>query len=196
MPHIHTEPNQHDVTVSAWIFRDHGNHVEVFVHMHRKMQKYMEVGGHMELDETPWQAIAHELAEETGYSLDELELYQPSYMPTDLTNVIVHPVPTLVLTYQPVPGHYHTDMSYVFYAKSEPLDVPNSGESQDLRWMTFQELSDGVLQGTVLSDVGESYPVLKKAIESDGYKRVATKQFSLSKPPLNEEVIEKLAKHG
>jgi len=196
MPHIHTEPNQHDVTVSAWIFRDHGNHVEVFVHMHRKMQKYMEVGGHMELDETPWQAIAHELVEETGYSLDELELYQPSYMPTDLTNVIVHPVPTLVLTYQPVPGHYHTDMSYVFYAKSEPLDVPNSGESQDLRWMTFQELSDGVLQGTVLSDVGELYPVLKKAIESDGYKRVATKQFSLSKPPLNEEVIEKLAKHG
>jgi len=195
MPHIHTEPNQHDVTVSAWIFRDKGHDVEVFVHMHRKIKKYMEVGGHMELDETPWQTIAHELAEETGYSLGELEIYQPSYMPINLRNVMVHPVPTLVVTYQPVPGHYHTDMSYAFHTSSEPLNKSGVGESQDLRWMSLQELSDGVVESTVLSDVGEIYPALKNAIESVGYKRIETNRFSLSKPPLNVEAIEKVINH-
>jgi hypothetical protein len=61
--------------------------------------------------------------------------------------------------------------------------------------MTLKELSEGVAAGTVLSDVGEIYPALKRAIESEGYKRVATSKFSLSKPPLNEEAIEKVIRH-
>ncbi len=32
----------------------------------------MQVGGHIELDETPWQAVEHELREESGYTLAEL----------------------------------------------------------------------------------------------------------------------------
>ncbi len=194
MAHIHTEQNQHDVTVSAWIFRDNGSELEVFVHLHRKIKKYMEVGGHMELDETPWQTIARELMEEAGYSLNNLEIYQPSYMPTALTKVLVHPSPTLVVTYQPVPGHYHTDMAYAFHEISEPGSKPRESESQELSWMTLAELNEGVLQRTVLSDVGDIYLVLKDAIGSEGYKRIATTEFSLDKPPLNEEAIEKAVK--
>lgn len=191
--HIHTEPNQHDVTVSAWLFRGEAEQ-EVFVHMHRKMQKYMEIGGHMELDETPWQTIAREMAEEAGYELSNLELYQPDYMPLTLSRTVVHPVPSLMVTYQPVPGHYHTDITYVFHEISEASNVPQKGESQDLRWMTFSELERGMREGSVLSDVAEIYGALQNIIVSKGYKRVSTALFSLDKPPYNDEVEEKVIK--
>lgn len=191
MPHIHTKPNQHDVTVSAWLFRGKEQE-EVFLHMHRKMRKYTEIGGHMELDETPWQTIAHELEEESGYSLSNLELYQPSYIQPVLSDAVtVHPVPTYVVTYQPVQGHYHTDLIYVFHEISGPSGEPGEGESKDLRWMSFEELEKGAKSGMVLADVAEIYPALRDAIRSPGYKRVSTDIFSHGKPPLSDAVIEK-----
>lgn len=190
MPHIHTEPNQHDVTVSAWLFRGEEQE-EAFVHMHRKIRKYAEVGGHMELDETPWQTIAHELKEESGYSLENLEIYQPSYIRPVLSEAVtVHPVPTYVVTYQPVEGHYHTDLIYVFHEISRPSGEPSEGESKDLRWMSLGELEAGVRNGTVLDDVAEIYPVLRDAVQSPGYARVSTTIFSHGKPPLNDAVTE------
>jgi len=190
MPHIHTEPNQHDVTVSAWLFRG-DEQQEVFVHMHRKIRKYMQIGGHIELDETPWQAIAHEIAEEAGYKLNNLEIYQPDYMPVELSDVVVHPVPSLVVTYQPVPGHYHTDFAYVFHEISKPSGAPDANESNDFRWMTFDELLSGKEAGEVLSDVAETYVKLRGIIGSNGYKQLPASLFSLAKPPLNEEAMEK-----
>ena len=194
MPHIHTEPNQHDVTVSAWLFRGEKEQ-EVFVHMHRKMHKYTEVGGHMELDETPWQTIAHELEEESGYGLDDLEIYQPDYVRPVISHAVtVHPVPTYVVTYQPVKDHYHTDFIYVFHEISGPSSVPGDGESNDLRWMSLKDLEQGVRDGTVLDDVAEIYPVLRDAIRSPGYIRVSTSLFSHGKPPLNDGATERLVK--
>lgn len=191
MPHIHTEQNQHDVTVSAWLFRAEKEQ-EVFVHMHRKIQKYMEIGGHMELDETPWQTIVREMKEEAGYELSNLEIYQPDYMPVVLKSNVVHPVPALLLTYQPMPGHYHTDITYAFHEISGASTVPRDGESNDLRWMTFAQLEQGIKEGTVLSDVAEIYTAMRTVISSKGYRRVPTSLFSLDKPPYNEEIIEKL----
>lgn len=191
MPHIHTGPNQHDITVSAWLFRGEKEQ-EVFVHMHRKIQKYMEIGGHMELDETPWQTIAHEMIEEAGYELGNLEIYQPDYMPIVLSNVVVHPVPSLLVTYQPVPGHYHTDIIYVFHELSDASKNPEDGESSDLRWMTFDELEQGMKEGTVLSDVAEIYRALRDVIASKSYKQLPATLFSLVKPPYNEEIVEKI----
>jgi 8-oxo-dGTP pyrophosphatase MutT (NUDIX family) len=190
MPHIHTEPNQHDVTVSAWLFRGEKEQ-EVFVHMHRKIQKYMEIGGHMELDETPWQTIVREMEEEAGYKLGDLEIYQPDYMPVVLKSNVVHPVPALLLTYQPIPGHYHSDIIYVFHEISGASALPHDGESSDLRWMTFDELEQGKKEGTVLSDVEEIYAALRKVIASNSYKRMSISLFSLDKPPYNDEIIEK-----
>src|SRR3954465_16018556 len=77
MPHIHTEPGQHDHTVSAYIFRTDFSEPKVMLHLHKKHGTYMQFGGHIELNENPWQAITHELREEAGYELDELFILQP-----------------------------------------------------------------------------------------------------------------------
>ncbi len=191
MPHIHTEPNHHDMTVSAWIFREVAGERKVFVHMHRKIQKYMEVGGHMELDETPWQTVAHELEEESGYALDELEMYQPEYMPQTLKGWTVHPVPVFLNTYQPVPGHYHTDICYAFYAANSPKRKPAEEESQDVRWFTLDELENEAKQGVALLDIVNAYRAIASIVDKPYFHLVPTGIFSLGKPELNKDALEK-----
>ena len=192
MPHIHTEPGQHDVTVSAWIFRHDKDGLKVFVHMHRKIQKYMQVGGHIELDETPWQSIAHELEEESGYLLSELSIYQPNYMPSLLRDRIVHPVPVFINTYQPVRDHYHTDISYAFEAKKLPTRKPSEHESQDTRWFTLDELEENAHGGDVLPDIVEAYKEIAEIIEKQEFHEVETSEFSLEEPSVNEVALEKV----
>lgn len=191
MPHIHTKPGQHDVTVSAWILKKVDDETKVFVHMHRKMKKYIEIGGHMELDETPWQTMAHELEEESGYTLDELDIYQPSYAPMELPFFEVHPVPSLLVTYQPSPDHFHSDICYVFSAKQEPCKKPAENESSDVKWFSIKELEDGVAEGVVVEDIVATYKLFINMSKSKGIKLVSANKFSLDRPLVSQSAIEK-----
>jgi len=49
MSHIHTQPGQHDMTVSAFIVRQVDGEWKCLVHLHKKAGKLMQVGGHVEL---------------------------------------------------------------------------------------------------------------------------------------------------
>lgn len=136
MGHIHTKAGQVDQTVSAYVLRRDGDDVYVLLHMHRKLKKLLPVGGHIELHETPWSAIAHELKEESGYSLDEVAILQPSTRIADLQRVVLHPQPFVVQTHEVTEGHFHTDMGYIFEAEAYPRGEIGEGESQDIRWLT------------------------------------------------------------
>ena len=63
MAHIHDQPNQHDLTACAFIIRQVDGEWRCLVHMHKKLGKLLQIGGHVELHETPWQSVAHELRE-------------------------------------------------------------------------------------------------------------------------------------
>lgn len=142
MAHIHTQPGQHDHTASAYIIRTDFDEPKLMLHLHRKINKYLQFGGHIELDETPWHAIAHELEEESGYSLDDLQLLQPSRRITSLGDAVVHPVPVSHSTHPFGNGidHYHTDLAYAFIADRAPAIQPKEGESKIIKLVTRQEL--------------------------------------------------------
>lgn len=180
MPHIHTEPGQHDMTVGAYIIRrrDDGEWL-CLVHMHRKIDMLMQVGGHIELDQTPWQAIAAELRDETGYDLDELTLLQWSPAPK-ISRAIVHPQPFIMNTHKAGEGHYHSDSCYAFVAKDEPARGSAEGESDDLRWLTLEELQTAAADGEALQDVLEIYTYLLNSRLN--MLVVSTADFSLEKP--------------
>ncbi len=158
MPHIHTKPGQHDMTVSGYIIRkDENGEWLCLIHMHRKLGVFMQIGGHIELDETPWHAIAHELAEESGYCLSELQILQPFATLPKLPVAIAHPLPLIMNTHRIMQGHYHSDQCYVFVAEAEPEHYPAHGESQELEWLTLSSLDDWVMNGVVLEDVAVMY---------------------------------------
>lgn len=144
MPHIHTEPGQVDVIVNAYIFRRTSEGAKVLLHRHLKLDILLPCGGHIELNETPWGAIAHELAEEMGYTLAELDVLQPKLRVRKMEGAVIHPQPVLMNTHRvPTPvEHYHTEVGYLFVAHEEPQRTPDEGESQDLTWFTRDEILD------------------------------------------------------
>lgn len=145
MGHIHDKSGQVDQTVTAYIVRRDGDDVYVMLHKHKKLSKLLPVGGHIELNETPWGAMAHELTEESGYSLSELDVLQPPLRIKSLEGVVLHPHPVVVQTHAITSEHFHTDMSYLFVAEAHPRGKRAAGESDDIRWLTrdgIERLSD------------------------------------------------------
>jgi 8-oxo-dGTP pyrophosphatase MutT (NUDIX family) len=149
MAHIHTEPNQHDFTASAFIVRDDMDEPRVLLHMHRKLGRLLQPGGHIELHEHPWDSIAHELQEETGYMLADVEVLQPELRITATEGIVLHPQPLFVNTHAfPEQEHFHTDLAYLLLAHDKPKQPPDEDESQDLRWLSraaIEALSDELI---------------------------------------------------
>jgi 8-oxo-dGTP diphosphatase len=141
MPHLHTQPDGHDLTASAFVFRERGPDVEVLVHLHRKLGVLLQPGGHVEPTENPWQALEHELREETGYALDQLRVLQPLRPVEDLAHDNPHPLPAFVNTHEIGTGHFHTDLVFALLADEAPRHPLAAGESPDLRWLTADALA-------------------------------------------------------
>ena len=141
MPHIHNNPGEHDATASAFIVRTDLGQPAIMLHRHKKLGKLLQFGGHVELDENPLQAIAHELLEESGYTLDQLLLLQPKQRIMHLTGSTLHPTPACFSTHN-FPGldHYHTDTSFAFVAQEPPKHAVGTGESKDIMTYTASQL--------------------------------------------------------
>jgi 8-oxo-dGTP pyrophosphatase MutT (NUDIX family) len=112
--------NDHHVTASAFVVSTRG----VILHRHRRLEIWVQPGGHVDDGETPEAASARETKEETGLDAHHLN-------PVNLFHVDVHPGPR---------GHTHYDLRYVLV--SPPVDPqPPEGESPDVFWFDFDEAS-------------------------------------------------------
>jgi len=151
MSHIHTEPGHHDATVSAFIFRTDNKEPKVVLHLHKKIKSYMQFGGHIELHENPWQAVTHEIVEESGYSLEQLSLLQPVKRIKKLSGTKLHPYPVVLNTHT-FPGidHFHSDITFAFITNVEPREVIGEEESKEVSLFTKSEIlelpSDKILE--------------------------------------------------
>jgi len=142
MSHIHTAPGQHDHTASGYIFRTDFSEPKIMLHLHKKIGKYLQFGGHIELHETPWQAISHELEEESGYLINDLSILQPHHRIASLGDAVIHPQ-ALSHSTHPFGGtldHFHTDIAYAFVTDKPPHQKPGEGESTAIILLTKSEL--------------------------------------------------------
>lgn len=141
MPHIHTEPGQHDLTVSAYIVRMDLPEPAIILHKHRKLNKWLQFGGHVEPHENPWQAVQREIREESGYELSQLKLLQPNFKRPELHGAISHPWPVSINTHKFGDlDHYHTDIAYALTTAEDPTGTVTNDESQAFRTFTHTEL--------------------------------------------------------
>jgi len=141
MAHIHTNPGDHDPTASAYIVKLDSLEPKLLLHVHKKIGKLLQPGGHIEVNENPWKAVLHEIEDETGYTKEQLVLFQPKDRIKTLTGALLHPHDVCVNTH-PFPGleHQHTDTAYAFGVYEEPLRTPQDGESRQLGWFTLEQL--------------------------------------------------------
>lgn len=144
MPHIHTDPGQYDHTASAFLFRTDLTEPKVMLHLHKKYGCFMQFGGHIELNESPWQAISHELREESGYDVAQVSVLQPPVRIRKFSSpahTTLHPQPVSHATHAVGTDHFHTDSVYALTTTEEPQQAPESGESTHIQLFTRSELT-------------------------------------------------------
>lgn len=100
----------------------------------------MQFGGHVELNENPWQTFLHELVEETGYQASQLTLLQPHERMQVHHGAELHPQPVCINTHEVIPGHNHIDICYAFIANQAPAGLPGEGEATEFKLFSKPEL--------------------------------------------------------
>lgn len=141
MAHIHTEPGQYDHTASAFIINPKNN--TLLLHQHKILGIWIQPGGHIELNETPWETLTHELQEETGFDISLLEVLQKGFVVEGLVENVL-PLPLVYRTHEfpnAVP-HSHIDSAYGFIAEVEPTLPLGEDESDILEWFTYEQLAE------------------------------------------------------
>jgi 8-oxo-dGTP pyrophosphatase MutT (NUDIX family) len=154
----------------------------VLLPLHRKLGIRLPPGGHVELNEHPWQAVARELQEESGYHLSQLEVLQFRDAPTFSYNTL-HPMPLLIQSHgTPVPNgtHQHTDMDYAFVTSEDPRD-PIADDESPLEWFTAAQVT-AIPEGDIPGDM--RMMALELLENRDRYVRRDPLAYSLDIAPL------------
>jgi len=115
------------VTGSAWIVDEAGERV-LLTH-HRKLNAWLQLGGHADGDPDVMAVAIKEAREESG-----LTDFEP--LGEGIFDVDIHLIPER----KGVPEHFHYDVRYVLRATGN-TDYVVSEESHDLRWVPLDEVA-------------------------------------------------------
>jgi 8-oxo-dGTP pyrophosphatase MutT (NUDIX family) len=114
------------LTASAWVVNLAKSHV-LLTH-HRKFNRWLQLGGHVdEGDESLLAAALREAREESG-----IQAIEP--LQTHIFDIGHHPITTAK-----EPPHVHYDIRYLLVAKT--MDFVVSEESNDLAWVPLVEVA-------------------------------------------------------
>lgn len=128
MAHIHEKI---DFTVAIFVVR--GGRVLV-IH-HRKLDRWLPLGGHIELDEDPEQAALREAREESGLEVELIGERPPTTSPG--TRALI--APRFLDIHRINPTHEHIGM--IYFARVRHGDVTLAAEEHHhIRWCSSEEL--------------------------------------------------------
>jgi 8-oxo-dGTP pyrophosphatase MutT (NUDIX family) len=125
---------------------------KVLLIYHKKLQKWLQPGGHIEPNETPSEAARREVKEETG--LDIAFLRQENIW-IDHWNARSIERPFMcslqeIPAYKDVPAHQHMDMAYVATPVGEKV-----GGDHEMRWFSLQEIQQLVPDDEIFKETQE-----------------------------------------
>jgi 8-oxo-dGTP pyrophosphatase MutT (NUDIX family) len=129
MAHIHEKI---DFTVSVFVVQD--NRV-LLVH-HRKLNHWLPVGGHIELDEDPEAAAHREVREESGLEVELLGERPPTTSPG--TRALI--APRFLDIHRITDTHEHIGLIYWAHRRSGEVTLSPS-EHYDIRWCSLDDLA-------------------------------------------------------
>lgn len=113
-------------TASCYIVDGEGR---LLLHHHRRLNRWLQMGGHVDGDELPEVAALREAREESG--LEDLELL-------DLFDLDIHPIPAA----KGEPDHDHFDVRYVARTQTPDAIALDRAESNDLAWVTLARAAE------------------------------------------------------
>ena len=148
-----------DFTVAVFVIHER----KVLLVHHRKLDKWLPLGGHVELNEEPEQAALREAREESGFEVELIGERPPTTEPG--TRALI--APRFLDIHRINDVHEHIGMIYWARPKSGALALA-AAEHHDIGWFTGEQL--GGLQ-PAMSGAVKWY--CRKAIEECGALRAA-----------------------
>lgn len=148
MPHIH---EKYDFVITVFIVY---NRKVLLVH-HPKYDKWIPIGGHIELDEDPEEALFREVKEETGLEVAVLA-EKPEIDQHDTKFVFA---PRYIDVHEANLPHKH--IALVYFAKAKNDKHIKSDEHSDIQWLGVDDLEKAEY---MLSDSVKFY--CKEAIDA------------------------------
>lgn len=138
MPHIHTGTGELDFTVCGYIVHED----KTLLIKHKYLPIWTPPAGHIEIDQTPIEALFNEIKEEAGIAAESLELvptqsYGPQFVRTP--EAVEMPLPFDFEVHPINDGHRHINVSYVLISDTNHVE-PGAGESNTFKWFTVDEL--------------------------------------------------------
>ena len=130
MAHIHEKI---DFTVAIFVVHDG----RVLLIHHRKLNKWLPLGGHIELDEDPEQAALREAREESGLDVELLGERPPTTEPG--TRALIGP--RFLDIHRISDKHEHIGMIYWARPKGGSTTLA-AEEHHDIRWCAVTELDE------------------------------------------------------
>lgn len=144
---------------TAYIIEDN----QALLVYHKKLQKWLPPGGHIDPNETPQEAARREAFEETGLEV-ELISHDPIWVEDENAVSLERPYMCLleeIPEYKDVPAHQHIDFIFLSRPVKGTL-THNEQESEDIRWFTLDEIQ------TLPSMYNETRQVLLQLLEPVG----------------------------
>lgn len=131
MPHIH---EQFDWVVTIFIVRDG----KVLMIKHKKLGKWLPIGGHVELDEDPEQALYREVKEECGLEIELIGSAKPNVNGTLFKSM---PAPVFLDVHNITDNHKHISLTY--FARAKPGDAKLAEKEHDeIRWFAREDIKN------------------------------------------------------
>ena len=112
--------NRH-FTGSGLLFNQEQN--KILLTHHKKLAKWLQLGGHCDGDESALHTAFIECQEESG--IQDLSIISPNIFDLD-----IHLIPQ----YNDIKAHYHYDVRYLIKANCSEDTISTSDESLDLKW--------------------------------------------------------------
>lgn len=107
---------------------------------HKKLDKWLIPGGHVEANESPDDAVLREIYEEVGL--------RPAFLPSSSVGALSEgerqlPTPYCILEevippHKDKPGHIHIDFIYVLQVAS--MEIPQTDEKLTVQWFSKTEV--------------------------------------------------------
>lgn len=116
------------VTGSAWVLNPARDHV-LMLH-HRKLDLWLQPGGHADGDPDITRVVLKETSEESGVSLEHVRLVSDSIFDVDVH--VIH-------ANEHDPRHEHFDIRFLL-EMDDQIPLPGNDESHEIGWVSLAEV--------------------------------------------------------
>lgn len=131
MSHIHEKI---DFTVSIFISQN----AKVLFIFHKQLQRWLPIGGHIELEENPEQAAIREAKEESGLDVELVGERSPIQKEPGFLPLLAPDYMDIHLIKEP---HWHIGLIYFAKVKSGKVTL-SVEEHQDIQWLDEKDLDN------------------------------------------------------